>query len=164
MLLKFIYFSSPNVLHYSWKVRCTFDECLSSFRKRSRETLADVASHPYPFYKHLWSPLRTFVVPTRNVHGPHYERSLTCCTVYRKVHHTPSTCVLDRTTNDRSHTLNNRLTLNFTRTFITYFRNFRQMTKSVDPYLLHSLPINTPYPRPLSIISSPYTYSITLLN
>jgi hypothetical protein len=40
--------------------------------------------------------------------------------------------------------------------------NVRQMTKSVDPYPLHSLPINTPYPTSLRTISSLYTYSITL--
>jgi len=43
-------------------------------------------------------------------------------------------------------------------------RNVRQMTKSVYLYPMHSLPINTPYPTPLNIISSPSTHSITLFD
>jgi len=72
--------------------------------------------------------------------------------------------VLDRTANNHSCTLNDRLTLNFTRTFVTYMRNVRQMTKLVYLYHLHSLPINTPYPTPLNIISSSSTHSITLFD
>jgi hypothetical protein len=85
------------------------------------------------------------------------------CTVCRKVYLMLSVCVLDHTTNDRGRMQNDRLTLNFTRTFISYLRKVRQMTKSIYPYPLHSLPISTPYLMPLNTISSPYTWSITVL-
>jgi hypothetical protein len=72
----------------------------------------------------------------------------------REVHPTSSMCVLDRTTNDCCRTPNNRLTLNLSRTFVTYLRNIRKMTKLVDLYPLCALPINTPYSTPPSIIST----------
>jgi hypothetical protein len=41
-------FSFPNVLHDSWNIRYTFDEHLSPFCERLRETLPDVASQSLP--------------------------------------------------------------------------------------------------------------------
>jgi hypothetical protein len=124
--------SSMNVIHFSWNVHCTFDKILSPFHERLREILADVGSQSLSFH----------------------ERPLTYCIVWQKVHPTPLAYVSDRTTNDCDDTPNNRLTLNFIRTFVTYLRNVCQMTKSVDHYPLYSLLVNSPYPTPLSIIST----------
>jgi hypothetical protein len=92
--------------------------------------------------------------PIANDCGPHHEWSLTYCIVCQKVHPMPSTCVSDRTTNNKSRTPNDRLILNLTRKFVTYSKNIHRMTISVDLYPLHSLPIYTPYPMPLGNIST----------
>lgn len=63
---------------------------------------------------------------TRNDLGSHHEWSLTCCTVCWKVHPTPSACVTDRTLNDHGHMPNDRLTLDFTRTFTLRWANVCQ--------------------------------------
>jgi hypothetical protein len=89
---------------------------------------------------------RMFAIPTRDVCGPHHELSLTCCIVCRKVHHTPSACVLDRTLNDCDRTSNNHLTLDFTRPFAIRLANVRQ--KSNQLILIHFKFFSYKYPHP----------------
>jgi hypothetical protein len=109
------------------------------FASDRRELQLTFPVNPYPF---------------PNDYGPYHEQSLTCCIVCWKVHPMPSACVSDNTTNNRSHMPNDRLALNFTRTFVTYLRNVGQMTKSS---------IFFSYKYPLPYVSRHHFFSIHLI-